>query len=177
MSVSKLIKDDKKPVEINLALWVILYLPRLFFLEVIFKELKRAHTQKGKKSTTAKTPKINQHCYISSLRESISGGITEIGKNYKTDEGFISLKSSPLFVCVPFLHRTPLCPSSQSLHHHSCLLFCTQPTSFLPLRRVKHSCSSKEQFIFPDKAFYAISWRSHSQKERITQVKPRQKTE
>lgn len=49
LSVSKLIKDDKKPVEINLTLEVILYLPRLFFLEAIFKELKRAQIQKGKK--------------------------------------------------------------------------------------------------------------------------------
>lgn len=48
MPVSKPIKDDKKPMEIDLALWVILYLHRLFFLDVIIKELKQAHT-KGKK--------------------------------------------------------------------------------------------------------------------------------
>lgn len=54
LSVSKLIKDDKKPVEINLTLEVILYLPRLFFLEAIFKELKRAQIQKGKKKHHSK---------------------------------------------------------------------------------------------------------------------------
>lgn len=57
-----------------------------FFLEVIFKELKKAHT-KGEKMPQAKTPKINRCCYLSSLRELISGEITGTGKNYKTTRG------------------------------------------------------------------------------------------
>lgn len=133
LSVSKLIKDDKKPVEINLTLEVILYLPRLFFLEAIFKELKRAQIQKEKNRTTAKTPKINQHCYLSSLRESISGGITETGKNYTTEEGFISLKSSPS-LCPFSAQNTPV-----SLHSEP------SPSFMPPLLHTAHIFSSPEK--------------------------------
>lgn len=164
MSVSKLIKDDKKPVEINLALWVILYLPRLFFLEVIFKELKRAHTQKEKKITTAKTPKINQHCYLSSLRESISGGITEIGKNYKTDEGFISLKSSPLFVSLfctehPSVHLLRACTiihASSSAH---------SPHPFFPWEELNTLVPPKNNLFFLTRPFMQLAGEAIAKKK------------
>lgn len=76
----------------------------------------------------------------------------------QTKEGFISLQSPhPLFLFL-FCAEHSAVPLPRKDNHHSCLLFCARPTSFLNLKRVK--CSSFLQrtiFYFRDKAFHAIS--------------------